>query len=92
MKSLDVAVRGVRKRAARKGPYDVRWLVSGRAFWDSFRTKVLAEHCRAKLRRAAREGEMFDTETAFPRSMGEKKLAELVGAPAATVRRKRRTS
>ncbi|WP_406310953.1 tyrosine-type recombinase/integrase [Streptomyces thermoviolaceus] len=73
MKSLDVKVWGVRKRNTQKPSYDVRWTVSGRVFSEQFRTKGLADHFRAKLLRAARDGEEFDTVTGLPDSMAEKK-------------------
>ncbi|MFC9673878.1 tyrosine-type recombinase/integrase [Streptomyces sp. NPDC056949] len=72
MKSLDVKIWGVRKRATKRPSYDVRWSVAGNVFSESFRTKALADHYRAKLLRAAREGEEFDSETGLPGAMAEK--------------------
>ncbi|MFI8238556.1 tyrosine-type recombinase/integrase [Streptomyces sp. NPDC085866] len=72
MRSLDVKVWGVRKRNTKKSSYDVRWIVAGNVFSDQFRTKGLADHYRAKLLRAARDGEEFDTVTGLPDSMIEK--------------------
>ncbi|CAM5458644.1 Integrase OS=Streptomyces alboniger OX=132473 GN=CP975_02530 PE=4 SV=1 [Streptomyces alboniger] len=69
MKSLDVKIWGVRKRASKRASYDVRWSVADNVFSDSFRTKALADHYRTKLLRAAREGEEFDGETGLPASM-----------------------
>lgn len=73
MKSLDVKVWGVRKRDTKTPSYGVRWSVAGNVFSDSFRTKALADHYRAKLMSAMRGGEEFDTETGLPASMEEKK-------------------
>ncbi|MGW4387381.1 tyrosine-type recombinase/integrase [Streptomyces sp. NPDC004685] len=75
MKSLDVKIWGVRKRASKRPSYDVRWSVAGNVFSESFRTKALADHYRAKLLRAAREGEEFDSETGLPGAMAEKAAA-----------------
>ena len=72
MKSLDVKVWGVRKRNTKKSSYDVRWTVSGSVFSEQFRTKGLADHYRAKLLRAAPDGEEFDTVTGLPDSMVER--------------------
>lgn len=73
MKSLDVKVWGVRKRDTKTPSYGVRWSVAGNVFSDSFRTKALADHYRAKLMTAMRAGEEFDTETGLPASMEQKK-------------------
>jgi hypothetical protein len=73
VKSLDVKVWGVRKRDTKTPSYGVRWSVAGNVFSDSFRTKALADHYRAKLMSAMRGGEEFDTETGLPASMEEKK-------------------
>ncbi|MFB7709805.1 tyrosine-type recombinase/integrase [Streptomyces sp. NPDC056105] len=75
MKSLDVKIWGVRKRATKRPSYDVRWSVASNVFSESFRTKALADHYRAKLLRAAREGEEFDSETGLPGAMAEKAAA-----------------
>ncbi|MFE5174090.1 tyrosine-type recombinase/integrase [Streptomyces sp. NPDC056634] len=75
MKSLDVKIWGVRKRASKRPSYDVRWSVASNVFSESFRTKALADHYRAKLLRAAREGEEFDSETGLPGAMAEKSAA-----------------
>lgn len=73
MKSLDVKIWSVRKRNTKKPSYDVRWTVSGLVFSRQFRTKGLADHFRAKLLRAARGGEEFDTGSGLPDSMAETK-------------------
>lgn len=75
MKSLDVKIWGVRKRATKRPSYDVRWSVAANVFSESFRTKALADHYRTKLLRAAREGEEFDSETGLPGAMAEKPAA-----------------
>ncbi|MGY6025939.1 tyrosine-type recombinase/integrase [Streptomyces spinosirectus] len=71
MKSLDVKVWGVRRRDTKTPSYGVRWSVAGNVFSESFRTKALGEHYRAKLMRAMRDGEEFDTETGLPVSMAQ---------------------
>ncbi|MFJ6837602.1 tyrosine-type recombinase/integrase [Streptomyces sp. NPDC091209] len=73
MKSLDVKIWGVRKRAAKRSSYDVRWSVASKVFSETFRTKALADHYRTKLMRAARDGEEFDDVTGLPDSMAEMK-------------------
>ncbi|MFE4822844.1 tyrosine-type recombinase/integrase [Streptomyces sp. NPDC056704] len=75
MKSLDVKVWAVRKRDTKTPSYGVRWSVAGNVFSDSFRTKALADHYRAKLMRAMREGEEFDKGSGLPASMEQKKSA-----------------
>ncbi|MFE7774505.1 tyrosine-type recombinase/integrase [Streptomyces sp. NPDC057445] len=75
MKSLDVKVWGVRKRDTKTPSYGVRWYVAGNVFSETFRTKALADHYRAKLLKATRDGEEFDTESGLPASMAEKKSA-----------------
>ncbi|WP_393097413.1 tyrosine-type recombinase/integrase [Streptomyces sp. LN325] len=73
MKSLDVKIWGVRKRASKRPSYDVRWSVASKVFSETFRTKALADHYRTKLMRAARDGEEFDDVTGLPDSMAEMK-------------------
>ncbi|SOE65690.1 Phage integrase family protein [Streptomyces sp. OV198] len=73
MKSLDVKIWGVRKRASKRSSYDVRWSVASKVFSETFRTKALADHYRTKLMRAARDGEEFDDATGLPDSMAEQK-------------------
>ncbi|MEU6319240.1 site-specific integrase [Streptomyces sp. NPDC047009] len=75
MKSLDVKVWGVRKRDTKTPSFGVRWYVAGNVFSESFRTKALAEHYRAKLMQAMRSGEEFDGESGLPASMEQKKVA-----------------
>ncbi|MFF8022753.1 tyrosine-type recombinase/integrase [Streptomyces sp. NPDC007896] len=73
MKSLDVKIWGVRKRASKRPSYDVRWSVAAKVFSETFRTKALADHYRTKLMRSARDGEEFDCGTGLPDSMAETK-------------------
>nr|WP_274536176.1 hypothetical protein [Streptomyces sp. CB03578] len=73
MKSLDVKIWGVRKRATKRPSYDVRWSVAGQVFSESFRTKGLADNFRSKLMRATRDGEEFGTVSGLPASMVEQK-------------------
>lgn len=75
MKSLDVKVWGVRKRATKTPSYGARWSVAGNVFSDTFRTKALADHYRAKLMRAMRDGEEFDTVTGLPASLERTKAS-----------------
>ncbi|MFE0675565.1 tyrosine-type recombinase/integrase [Streptomyces sp. NPDC058867] len=73
MKSLDVKIWGVRKRATKRPSFDVRWSVADKVFSETFRTKALADHYRLKLMRAARDGEEFDIDGGLPDSMSEAK-------------------
>ncbi|MFF3890696.1 tyrosine-type recombinase/integrase [Streptomyces sp. NPDC001914] len=73
MKSLDVKIWGVRKRASKRPSYDVRWSVADKVFSETFRTKALADHYRTKLMGAARDGEEFDDATGLPDAMAEQK-------------------
>ncbi|MET7538241.1 hypothetical protein [Streptomyces sp. NPDC005507] len=75
MKSLDVKVWAVRKCDTKTSSYGGRWSVAGNVFSDSFRTKALADHYRAKLMRAMRDGEEFDRRSGLPASMEQKKSA-----------------
>lgn len=72
MKSLDVKVWGVPKQDTKTPSYGVRWSGAGNVSSDSFRTKALADHYRARLMSAMRGGEEFDTQTGLPASMEEK--------------------
>ncbi|ONK11192.1 tyrosine-type recombinase/integrase [Streptomyces sp. MP131-18] len=73
MKSTDVRVWSIRHDTrSKKASYQVRWKVGGNTFPRTFRTKALADAFRAKLIRAMREGEEFDTESGLPDSMIEK--------------------
>jgi hypothetical protein len=72
-----VKVWAVRKRDTKTPSYGVRWSVAGNVFSDSFRTKALADHYRARLMRAMRDGEEFDKESGLPDSMEQKKSTVL---------------
>ncbi|GAA0662823.1 hypothetical protein GCM10009548_33040 [Streptomyces malaysiensis subsp. malaysiensis] len=73
MKSTDVRIWEVRHDARnKKASYQVRWKVGAEPFSRTFRTKALADSFRAKLIRATRDGEEFDTEFGLPESMIEK--------------------
>ncbi|MEV6423357.1 tyrosine-type recombinase/integrase [Streptomyces sp. NPDC051662] len=72
MKSFDVRIWEIRKRPTKKTSYEVRWLVSGEPFSETFRTKGLADGWRSKLVAAAKSGEPFDTEAGLPDSLVEK--------------------
>lgn len=66
--SYDVRFWGIRKRAGRRLPYQVRWTVDGRQKAESFLTRALAESFRAELIKAARDGEPFDPVSGLPES------------------------
>jgi integrase len=51
----------------------VRWVVAGRAFGDTFRTKALAESFRSKLVVAQREGIAFDEASGLPEPMARER-------------------
>ncbi|MEV4253204.1 site-specific integrase [Spirillospora sp. NPDC049652] len=63
-------------RKGRRKPYQVRWAVDGRSFYDSYLTSALAENFRNDLIAAARRGETFDVEAGgLPQSMWPKPKA-----------------
>lgn len=73
MKTTDVRIWAIRQDARnKKASHQVRWKVGEKPFSSTFRTKALADSYRAKLVRATRDGEEFDTETGLPGSMEEK--------------------
>jgi integrase len=49
--------------------YRVRWVVAGRVFGESYKTKALAEGFRSKLVVAQREGVAFDESSGLPEPM-----------------------
>jgi hypothetical protein len=63
---FDVNVYGIRRRPKRHRPFEVRWVVAGRARSKSFITRALADSYRAELVRAARKGLEFDPATGEP--------------------------
>ena len=69
MRSFDVRFWDIRTRKGRRKPYEVRWVVGGQKKSLSYVTRGLADNFRAKLMRAARKGEAFDTESGLPESM-----------------------
>jgi integrase len=69
MRSFDVRFWDIRARKGRRKPYEVRWVVGGHKKSSSFVTRGLADNFRAKLMRAARKGEAFDTGSGLPESM-----------------------
>ncbi len=66
MQSYDVRVWGIRRRASKSAPFQLRWTVDGKVHQEPFLTKTLADARRAELMTAARNGEPFDTETGLP--------------------------
>ena len=63
---FDVRVYAIRRRPARRRPFEVRWQAAGRARSKSFITRALADSYRAELIRAARRGLEFDPATGEP--------------------------
>jgi len=63
---FDVRVYGIRRRADRRRPFEVRWHAAGRARSRSFITRGLADSYRAELVRAARQGLEFSPATGEP--------------------------
>jgi len=68
MSTYDVRFWAIRKRAGRRMPYQLRWVVAGREHSESFLTKALADAFRTELMAAARAGEPFDLVTGLPES------------------------
>jgi integrase len=68
MSTYDVRFWAIRKRAGRRTPYQLRWVVAGREHSESFLTKALADAFRAELMATARAGEPFDPVTGLPES------------------------
>ncbi len=66
MNKFDVRVYAIRRRPARRRPFEVRWQAAGRARSKSFITRALADSYRAELIRAARQGLEFDPATGEP--------------------------
>lgn len=62
----DVVVWGIRRRKAKTKPYELRWKVGRAPRSRSFLSRGLADDFRADLLKAARRGELFDTETGLP--------------------------
>jgi hypothetical protein len=69
MRSFNVRFWDIRVRKDRRKPYEVRWVVGAQKKSSSYVTRGLADNFRAKLMRAARKGEAFDTESGLPESM-----------------------
>src|SRR5215470_1173902 len=66
MNVFDVRVYGIRRRADRRRPFEVRWHAAGRARSRSFLTRGLADSYRAELGRATRQGLEFGPATGEP--------------------------
>ena len=66
MNVFDVRIYGIRRRAGRRRPFEVRWHAAGRAWSRSFTTKALADSYRAELVRATRQGLAFGPATGEP--------------------------
>ena len=66
MNAFDVRIYTIRRRKARRRPFEVRWQAAGRARSKSFLTRGLADSYRAELVRAARQGLEFDPATGEP--------------------------
>ncbi|MEU5158569.1 site-specific integrase [Streptomyces sp. NPDC020875] len=68
MKSYNVRIWGIRRRASKSAPFQVRWTVAGKVHQAPFATKTLADARRAQLLTASRVGEPFDVATGLPLS------------------------
>jgi integrase len=72
MKSYEVRFWSIRRGQAKKHPsYQVRWKVGPEPQSRTMVRKALAENFLNELRKAASNGEAFDTETGLPDSMTE---------------------
>jgi integrase len=58
-----------RKPGRPRSTYRVRWVVAGKRFGDSFKTRALAESFRSRLVVAQREGTAFDEVCGLPEPM-----------------------
>ncbi|MEV6984990.1 site-specific integrase [Sphaerisporangium sp. NPDC051017] len=68
MKSYKVRIWKISTKKTGKRPHMVRWVVEEKVFSDHFATWELADSYRSDLKRAAQNGEAFDTETGLPDS------------------------
>ncbi|SES44289.1 Site-specific recombinase XerD [Streptomyces sp. yr375] len=66
MKTYNVRIWGIRKRASKSAPFQLRWLVNGEVFQEPFTTRTLADARRAQLLTATKNGEPFDVATGVP--------------------------
>ncbi|MFJ2818318.1 site-specific integrase [Streptomyces sp. NPDC087294] len=66
MKTYNVRIWSIRKRASKSAPFQLRWLVNGEEFQQPFTTRTLADARRAELLTAAKNGEPFDVATGVP--------------------------
>lgn len=74
----DVSIWKIRRRRDRPTkPYQLRWRVGMRPHSATFISRALADDYRADLVKAARRGELFDTETGLPSSMHEQESRSL---------------
>lgn len=69
MLTHDVVIWSIRNRKGRAKPYQLRWKVGTEPKSKAFLTRALADNFRADLLKAAKKGELFDTETGLPASM-----------------------
>ena len=69
MLTHDVVIWSIRNRKGRAKPYQLRWKVGTEPKSKAFLTKALADNFRADLLKAAKNGELFDTETGLPASL-----------------------
>ncbi len=68
MLTYEVKVWGIRKRADRATPYQLRWRVGIQPFSKSYKLKAQADGRRTELLTALRNREQFDTDTGLPAS------------------------
>lgn len=64
--SYDVQLWTIRKRAGRRKPWELRWMVGSRECSKSFLTRTLGDGYRSDLKKAANKGEPFCVETGEP--------------------------
>lgn len=68
MLTHDVVIWGIRKRKRTK-PYQLRWKVGKKTHSRSFLSSALADDFRADLIKAAKRGDLFDSDIGLPESM-----------------------
>ncbi len=75
--SYEVRVQGIRtQKGVQRDTHTARWVVGGKRFGKSFRTKALAESFRSELLIAERRGVAFDMESGLPEPMARKLSAQ----------------
>ena len=70
--TFDVRIWAIKPRVNKQGKttsYGVRWLVAGKEFYESFKSRTLADGYRSELLSAQRRGEPFELTSGEPTSM-----------------------